>query len=157
MGVAGIADLIIATSQFAAVDSVIKAIRAADKEAAAESTSQPTTNRDATSEYHRPADSYDPQQVTQLAPTYMLRPTYYVSAPHSVPTEKHQPICVVNVIVVQPIPVANEQPLQPPWKVLPWENPVQTAPKVKVVYRPPDINHRAGGLEYRGADLDLFI
>ena len=61
------------------------------------------------------------------------------------------------MIVVQPTPVANEQPLQPPWAVLPWENPVQTAPKVKVVYRPPDINHRAGGMEYRGTALDLFI
>src|SRR5665213_477810 len=107
LGVAGIADLIIASGQFAAVDSVIKAIRQADKEAGANSTSQPTTNRAATSEYYRPADHYEPGQVIHPAPAYTSRPTFNLSAPHSVPLEKRRPICVVNVIVVQPAPVAN--------------------------------------------------
>ena len=154
---AGIADLIIASGQFAAVDSVIKAIRKADKEAGANSTSQPPTNRAAVTEYYRPADYYEPQRVITPAPAYASRPVIHPSATHSVPVEKQPPVYEVNVIVVQPTPVANEQPLQPPWAVVPWENPLQTAQKVKVVYRPPDMNHRAGGIEFRGTALDLFI
>jgi len=157
MDVAGIADLIIAAGQFAAVDSVIRAIRAADKEAGAEATSQPLTSSAVTTNFYRPADSYEPQRVVVPAPGYTARPIYYVTAQHSVPTEKHQPVCEVNVIVVHPTPAANEEPLQPPWAVVPWENPLQSSPKVKLVYRPPDMNHRAGGIEYRGACLDLFI
>ena len=155
---AGIADLIIASGQLAAVDSVIKAIRKADKEAGANSTSQPPTNRAAVTEYYRPADYYEPQRVITPAAAYSARPVIHTgSSSHSVPVEKQPAVYEVNVIVVQPTLVANEQPLQPPWAVLPWENPVQTAQKVKVVYRPPDINHRAGGTEYRATALDLFI
>jgi hypothetical protein len=155
--VAGIADLIIAAGQFAAVDSVIRAIRAADKEAGAESTSQPLMNSAVTTNFYHFNDTYEHQVVVHPAPTYTAGPVYRVEPRHSVPIEKHQPICEINVIVVHPTPVANEEPLQPPWAVVPWENPLQSSPKVKLVYRPPDMNHRAGGVEYRGASLDLFI
>ena len=154
---AGIADLIIAAGQFAAVDSVIRAMRAVDMQGGANPILQPTPDRSVGSDCYRPADRYEPQRVIHSDSSYAARPGNPVAVARSVPIEKRKPVCAVNVIVVQPTPVANEQPLQPPWAVLPWENPVQTAPKVKVVYRPPDINHRAGGMEYRGTALDLFI
>jgi hypothetical protein len=53
-------------------------------------------------------------------------------------------------------PVAPEQPriakspIQPPWKVLPWENPLPPAQVIKVVIRRPDnVN--------KGSIIDCFI
>jgi hypothetical protein len=55
---------------------------------------------------------------------------------------------------VLPAPTApvskTKSPIEPPWKVLPWENPPQPAPKVKIVIKQPDnVN--------RGKLLDLFM
>jgi hypothetical protein len=44
----------------------------------------------------------------------------------------------------------SKTPIEPPWKVLPWENPSQPAPKVKVVICRPDIVSK-------GSLIDFFI
>ena len=44
----------------------------------------------------------------------------------------------------------SKTPIEPPWKVLPWENPSQPAPKVKVVIHRPDIGTK-------GSLIDFFI
>ena len=48
----------------------------------------------------------------------------------------------------------SSSPIEPPWKVLPWENPPEPAPrvvrKVKVFLTPPDMHSK-------GSVIDLFI
>ncbi len=80
-------------------------------------------------------DRYEPS-CRPLGTVYGARPT-----PPAPP-----PVEVVVVRERDPM----ESPLQPPWKVLPWENPAQPAPKVKVVRYTPD---RVSS----GTILDCFI
>ena len=71
----------------------------------------------------RPADRYEPRDERDLIP---------------VPVECYKP--------------CKKHTLEPPWKVLPWEQPLpcRVEPKVKVVVRPPDIVHK-------GSLIDFFI
>ena len=38
--------------------------------------------------------------------------------------------------------------IQPPWKVLPWQEPVQLSPKIKIIQYRPDIRHKGTLLDY---------
>jgi hypothetical protein len=53
-------------------------------------------------------------------------------------------------IEVNPVPVPHPSPIQPPWRVLPWQVPVPPRPVLKVVMRRPEIVRR-------GQLLDVFI
>jgi hypothetical protein len=70
----------------------------------------------------RPADRFEPRE-SDLVP---------------VPVECYKP--------------CRKSPIEPPWKVLPWEQPPcpRVEPKIKVVVRPPDIVHK-------GSLIDFFI
>lgn len=70
------------------------------------------------------------------------------------PADRFEPSDGADVILV---PVECYKPckkhaLEPPWKVLPWEQPMPCAvrPKIKVEVRPPDIVHK-------GTLIDMFI
>ena len=71
----------------------------------------------------RPADRYEPRDERDLIP---------------VPVECYKP--------------CKKHTLEPPWKVLPWEQPLpcRAEPKIKVVVRPPDISHK-------GLLIDFFM
>ena len=136
---------IVADLGLKAVESVIGAIRAADRES---SRGGPMT----------PEKQFLPRQVIQSEPRYEPRLVIH-------PTPRYEPRRVIH-----PMPrieaqtlggidgppklvvhkADEEMPLQPPWKTLPWENKLQPSPKVKLAPPHPDIIHK-------GTMLDFFI
>jgi hypothetical protein len=80
----------------------------------------------------RPEPRFEPRPVVHPEPKLPAAP-----APTAPPLEPEKPC-------------KTESPIRPPWKVLPWQTPVQPAPKVKLIIRRPDIVSK-------GSLLDFFI
>jgi len=76
-----------------------------------------------------PTPVFEPRPVIEVKPTEVCLP----------PTPDQ---CVAATY--------SKTPLEPPWKVMPWENPSQPAPKIKVVIHRPDI-------VTKGSLIDFFI
>jgi hypothetical protein len=81
------------------------------------------------------------------------------------PDPRIEPRRVFHPVVIEPFPVdpgavapeserldANASPLDPPWKKVPWKDPLPAPPppKVKRVYRPPDISCRGDLFDFFG-------
>jgi hypothetical protein len=85
-----------------------------------------------------PMPLYEPRPVIHLEPRVETSPTLHVPSP----------------VEVEPTPsacsAANESPLLPPWKTMPWQNPPQPPARVKIVLVRPDIINK-------GSLLDFFI
>lgn len=139
-------ELLVAISGLMEVRDVIGAIRAADAE-----TQALLHGHGARIEPRRvihPEPRYEPRPVIHPTPRYEARPVYH-------PTPRFEPdqTCCqcgsgMPVIVVQK--AECEQPLEPPWKTVPWKNPPPPAPKVKLTPPHPDISHK-------GLMLDFFL
>jgi len=103
---------------------------------------------------------FEPRQ--RLHPTPVIEPRQHLH-----PTPRIEPRLVYHArpgAVVPPCarpdpsaPPANPEmpritrsPIEPPWKVLPWEQPAPVTPKLKVVLRRPDV-------EAKGTLFDVFI
>lgn len=139
------ASLIVAAMDLSLVRTLRQAIRTADL-------SQAAYNQQRTG----PAAIYEPRQHIHPEPLYEPRPHIYPS-----PRYEARPIIHVHPRVEQqaldcplktPAPAASkpENPTQPPWKVLPWENPLQPCQPIKVHPHHTDLTHK-------GMMLDLFV
>jgi hypothetical protein len=98
------------------------------------------------------------QPETEILPRKRIEPTPRIEPRRVIrPPDRFEP-CGEKLV---PIPIPDpscpcnphfKSPIQPPWKVLPWQEPpaVRPAPRIKVVVRPPDIVHK-------GSLIDFFI
>jgi hypothetical protein len=148
---ADVASLLAATLDLKLVESLINAIRTADLTTAAElgtrsgvPSSAPAPGADC-----QPRPVVEPRIKYHPEPYFEPRPIFYYS------TTPVQGSCrgpvEVNVECVGPGRVPDcELPFQPPWKVLPWQNPPPVILKVKVVGHRPDEAQK-------GLMVDLFI
>jgi hypothetical protein len=97
-------------------------------------------------------DKYEPRRVIEPEPRYLpreiirQRPRVIACAPVCKPPE---PLPPLDPACPEGTPVSRFK-IQPPWKTLPWENPLPVQPIPKVVVRMIDKNHK-------GQMLDLFI
>jgi hypothetical protein len=94
------------------------------------------------------------QPETEILPRKRIEPTPLIEPRQVIrPTDRFEP----READLVPVPVECYRPtrksvIEPPWKVLPWERPLEcrVQPEVKVVVRPPDIVHK-------GSLIDFFI
>ena len=97
-----------------------------------------------------PDPVYEPRPHIHPEPRFEPRPVIH-PAPR---VEPSPPILACpracEPIEVNPAPVPHPSPIQPPWRVLPWQVPVPPRPVHKAVRRPPQIVRR-------GQVLDVFI
>jgi hypothetical protein len=97
-----------------------------------------------------PEPVYEPRQHIHPEPRVEPRPVIH-PAPR---VEPCPPILACPApsepIEIKAAPCPHPSPFQPPWRVLPWQNPVPPRPVLKVVMRRPDIVRR-------GQLLDVFI
>jgi hypothetical protein len=101
-----------------------------------------------------PAATFEPRRHFHPEPVIEPR-RHFHPTPYFEPREHIHPRAVVvpPPVIVLPCepPAKHHEPVfQPPWKVMPWENPPQPAVKVKVIKLKPDIV-RTGSL------LDCFL
>jgi hypothetical protein len=102
-----------------------------------------------------PEDRFEPRRVIYPTPRFEPRPVVHPT-PRFEPRPVHRKAdcdldaaCSAPVAPEQPPRIAKS-PIQPPWKVLPWENPLPPAQVIKVVIRRPDnVN--------KGSIIDCFI
>lgn len=126
------------------VQDVIGAIRAADAESKALALGREP--RIEPRQVIHPEPRYEPRPVIHPTPRYEARPIY-----HPRPRFEPQACEGVNSSPVLVVHKADcEQPMQPPWKTVPWKNPPPPAPKVKLICPHPDISDK-------GLMLDYFI
>jgi hypothetical protein len=141
-------DVIVAAIQLSEIQSLIKAIRAADVQSAAFAASSsnrcPSACRPSV-----PAARFEPRPVIHPTPRYLPRPVIHPTPrieKSIVERDRHCTPVAPTVVVQAP----TELPLQPPWKTVPWQTPPPPAPKVKLACYHPDKIHR-------GMLLDFFI
>jgi hypothetical protein len=146
--IASSASLIVALSDLKLVQSVIGAMRAADRNVAAEASSTVTAGT--------PAATYTPAQ-THLSP--VVEPRQHI---YSLPViEPRTTIHVAPRIELTPAPTPapcpcdshprkTEPTFQPPWHVLPWPQHDNEVRRIKSVVAPPDIL-------VKGLLIDLFV
>ena len=94
-----------------------------------------------------PEPRFEPRVVYHPQPRFEPRQTIHPQATYAPAPLIEQP---PTVLCEPEQPVRNRCPIQPPWRVLPWEIPAQPAPKVKVVVVRPDIVSK-------GSLIDFFI
>jgi hypothetical protein len=90
-----------------------------------------------------PEPRFEPRPVIHPTPRFEPRPVI-----HAAPRVELQPCEPPH----EPeVPVRAKSPIEPPWKVLPWEHPPeQPAPRVKLaIYRPDVVS--------KGSLIDFFI
>jgi len=92
---------------------------------------------------HDPEPRINPRKVIDPTPRFEPRPVLHFAA-------RDTAVEALSAPAHPESPRIHPGPLEPPWKVLPWENPPQPAPLLKVVQKPPDVIRR-------GTILDVFI
>jgi hypothetical protein len=149
------ASLIVAASGLEVVQLLTGAMRAADKASAADAGHGPNANPD-----FGPAAIYEPAARAHPEPTIAPRQVIHPS-PRIEPRLIEHPakeLPVLNSCALPPITMERSHidpsPIQPPWKVLPWECPNAPALMVKLVVFQPD--NTCNGL-YKGSVIDCFI
>src|SRR5438128_2501807 len=92
-----------------------------------------------------PAARFEPRPVIHPTPRFEPRPVAHPTPRFEPrPIERASKTCPDGLLPACSAPCAPEHPrigkspIQPPWKVLPWEKPLPPAPVVKVVIRRPD-------------------
>lgn len=141
------ASLIVATMDLAVVQMLRQAIRTADLSQAGSGGSSFAAGAAAT---------YEPRRHIHPEPLYEPRPRI-----HPLPRYEARPIIHVHPRIEQqaldcprqtPVSAASkpENSIQPPWKMLPQENPLQPCQPIKVHRHHTDVTHK-------GMMLDLFV
>jgi len=139
-------DLLVAVSGLMEVQDVIGAMRAADAQSQALLVGREP--RIESRQVIHPEPRYEPRQIIHPQPRYEARPIYHPAAriePRDANCEcaNRSPDVVVQK-------ADCEQPMEPPWKTVPWKNPPPPALKIKLTPPHPDICHK-------GLMLDFFI
>jgi hypothetical protein len=138
--------LLVAASGLIEVQDVIGAIRAADAES-----KQAVLGREPRIEPRQvihPDPRYEPRPVIHPMPRYEARPIYHLRPRFEPPDTSCGCANASPDTVVQKADC--EQPMEPPWKTVPWKNPPPPALKVKLTPPHPDICHK-------GLMLDFFL
>jgi hypothetical protein len=137
-------NLIVAALGLQEVRSVLSAIRTADLESAKFSANRiPAESCDRYCPGAiRPEPRYLPRQLIHPTPRYLPRPVIH-------PTPRFEPAGPPAGSSKTTPPNLTPAP-PPPWKTLPWHEPVVPPNVIKVIIRPPDI---AG----KGMLIDLFL
>jgi len=146
VSLASAATLLVAELDLKLVQSVLSAIRTADIESAAEKKPPlpvlaPVRCEGTSVCRERPVERC--HEPIPAAIIYTSRPVRPNPPPHPVQV-------VVETVVVEKKADDLDSPLQPPWKMLPWNEPVVPPAKIKITRYQPDIRHR-------GTMLDCFI
>ena len=140
------ASLIVATMDLSVVQLLRQAIRTADLSSAINQQSA------------APASSLRVEPRRRIHPEPVIEPRTHV---HPSPTYEPRPVIrrharvglegrVCGTEVPQACPMKLGNPIQPPWRILPWENPVQTRQTVKIHLIHTDVINK-------GTLLDLFV
>jgi hypothetical protein len=135
--------ILVAAIDLQVVQSVIAAIRNADRESLARLPTVANPN----------SDTYCRQTITP-EPRYLPRPILHPT-PRYLPRPVIHPRPVVEQPSVLPPPPQARVPHitagpQPPWKILPWQEPAIPPDVIKVTVRPSDI-------VTKGNLIDLFV
>lgn len=159
MGIDPHISLLVAALDLKEVQLVRDAIRTADLSAGGRglpaSGLGPAPNPDVTFEPRRhvhPEPVYEPRRHIRPEPRYEPRAVIHPE-PRIEQQLNDQWACCPPPAEVKPVETPTPSPIQPPWKVLPWQTPSPPRPVVrplKVIIRRPDIVSK-GGL------LDVFI
>lgn len=94
-----------------------------------------------------PEPKYEPRR--HIHPTPVIEPRKVLHPAPRVVESEQELSCPAECDAECPRP-GSESPIQPPWKVLPWQEPAKPAVKIKVVRYRPDIIHK-------GSLIDFFI
>lgn len=136
-----IASLIVASFDLAVVRGIRDAIKVADLTGAATAARAAGVDRFERGHAFISTDRYEPRRVIHPEPRYEVRADISIAP---LPRPALEP--VVREILPDAIdpgavrPVTRPDTLfEPPWRKVPWENPVPERPVVKVVKRSPDI------------------
>ncbi|MGD0139216.1 MAG: hypothetical protein ABSD28_10085 [Tepidisphaeraceae bacterium] len=136
-------NLLVASLDLQMVQSLLGAIRAADRHGAGQ---LPVAVS--------PIDSYCRRPVIHPQPRYLPRPVLhptprYLPRPVIHPQPRVEPPCSSPPCPKSSVPHITAGP-QPPWKILPWQEPAAAPNVIKIIMRPPDI-------VTKGNLLDLFL
>jgi hypothetical protein len=140
------AELIVASFDLKVVQLIRGAMRAADLQGQRDALMVPAPTIEPRPHLHpdevveprrhiHPAPVYDNPQLIHQKARVALEPN---DSTHSIPQSSDAP------------PAKTSSPIQPPWKVLPWPQPISSRQTVKVHRLHTDVSHR-------GAMLDLFV
>jgi len=143
VGIDSRVDLLVATLDLQLVRLLRDAIRTADL-----SSGKGSVGVGAAGSGARPIATPTPR----IGPRPVIHPTVRIEPRMSAhPVKADPPVDIVVLSTVQPEQSRIKQsPIQPPWKVLPWEKPSQPEPKLKVIERRPDV-------PVKGTVFDVFI
>ena len=135
--------VLVATLGLQEVQSVLNAIHNADAYTAA---SLPTITN--------PVDTYCPRPTVTPEPRYLPRPVIhptprYLPRPILHPAPRIEPSPLPPPFPTATVPHITAGP-QPPWKILPWQEPSPPPDVIKMIVRPPD-------MLTKGTLIDLFI
>jgi hypothetical protein len=143
-------NLLVATLDLKLVQLLRGAMRAADRQGPAGRGQliHPAPTIEPRRHFH-PEPKFEPRPHVHPEPAFDPRPRLHV------PGYLRGAECCPNSPASQPIvPKSPTSPIQPPWKVLPWENPPAMRPrplqKVKLMIGRPDISPK-------GTVIDVFI
>lgn len=143
MGLDSSINLIVAAMDLSLVRLVRDAMRTADNSAAGVASTHPAACDRFESRNLHPTPVYEPRRVLHPTPRYEPRPVLHPTPRVECPPVDRESDC-------EPKPQAKTNPIQPPWKVMPWQNPPELPPVIKIVLKNPDV-HRSGRL------IDCFI
>jgi hypothetical protein len=153
---ADLASLVVATFDLKAVEAVVDAMRAAD---IVSGKGQPVSKLGPAPDNFERRFHFHPEPVIEprrhVHPEPVIEPRRHIR-----PADRYEPshgrVNPPDVVVI-PVPVpcprhGHHNPIEPPWKKLPWQqDPApHVAPKVKVVVKPPD-------MALKGTLIDCFI
>jgi hypothetical protein len=136
------ANLIAATLQLQLVQSVLGAIRAADRQGAARFACPEQPGDRFCREVVTPEPRFLPRPVIHPTPRYLPRPVIH-------PTPRIEEPCVPPPCHKAKVPHITAGP-QPPWKTLPWQEPAASPHVIKMIVRAPDT-------VTKGTLVDLFL
>jgi hypothetical protein len=93
------------------------------------------------------------QPETEILPRRRVEPEPRIEPRQVIrPADRYEPrVCDAVPAVYECYTPHTKSPIEPPWKVLPWEDRSQCEelrPQIKVVIKPPDIVHRGSIIDY---------
>jgi len=135
-------NVIVATLQLQQVQSLLRAIHRADAQSIRHNGSASNRCDEFCRDTITPTPRYLPRPIVHPTPRYLPRPVVH-------PTPKINSEPTPHIYHKANIPHIIAAP-QPPWKVLPWEEPNPPANVIKVQMRPSDIIGK-------GNLIDLFV
>jgi hypothetical protein len=134
--------ILVAAIDLQVVQSVIAAIRTADRQTLAYLPTIANPNDTYCSQTITPEPRYLPRPVIHPTPRYLPRPVIH-------PEPRVEQSCILPPSPHARVPHITPGP-QPPWKILPWQEPAIPPDVIKITVRPTDT-------VTKGTLIDLFV